>query len=88
MSNGAIRQGDKHSGGGSMIEASGFPVNGRPQCLLGDHANCPTHKGTFRLVSGGDASALHNGRAMVFEPARLACGCEVFSSCAGQFRKA
>ncbi|RJL26760.1 PAAR domain-containing protein [Pectobacterium polaris] len=82
---GAIRLGDAHSGGGKMIEASGFPVNGVPQCLLGDNAVCPTHKGTFPLVSGGDGSAVHNGRPMIFEPGKLACGCSVSSSCAGNY---
>lgn len=88
MSRGAIRLGDKHSGGGVMIEASGFPVNGKPQCLLGDKAVCPTHKGVFPLASGGDETAIHNGRPMVFEPAKLACGCQVSSSCSAQYRKA
>ncbi|KAF0864154.1 PAAR domain-containing protein [Pseudomonas sp. LD120] len=85
---GAIRLGDRHSGGGSMIEASGFPVNGIVQCLLGDKALCPTHLGTYVLVSGGDGSAIHNGRPMAFEPATLACGCSVVSSCTVQYAKA
>nr|WP_306296688.1 PAAR domain-containing protein [Pseudomonas taiwanensis] len=85
MMGGAIRLGDGHSGGGAMVEASGFPVDGRPQCLLGDHAQCPTHKGRFPLASGGDSSAIMNGRPLVFEPAQLACGCSVYSSCAGQY---
>ncbi|BAQ81808.1 PAAR domain-containing protein [Pseudomonas sp. St29] len=85
---GAIRLGDNHSGGGSMIEASGIPVNGIAQCLLGDKASCPTHLGSYALVSGGDGSAIHNGRPMVFEPATLACGCSVSSSCTGQYAKA
>ncbi|WP_423762280.1 PAAR domain-containing protein [Burkholderia sp. NLJ2] len=88
MSKGAIRLGDQHSGGGSMIEASGFPVNGRPQCLLGDKAVCQTHNGTFPLVSGGNESVVHNGRPMVFEPARLACGCLVTSTCTGKYARA
>lgn len=84
---GAIRLGDSHSGGGTMIEASGFPVDGRPQCLLGDHAQCPAHKGKFPLISGGDGAAVMNGRPLVFEPAQLACGCAVYSSCAGQYNR-
>ncbi|MFK1554697.1 PAAR domain-containing protein [Pseudomonas aeruginosa] len=87
MMGGAIRLGDSHSGGGTMIEASGFPVDGRPQCLLGDHAQCPAHKGKFPLISGGDGSAVMNGRPLVFEPAQLACGCAVYSSCAGQYNR-
>ncbi|WP_084702871.1 PAAR domain-containing protein [Pseudomonas japonica] len=82
---GAIRLGDNHSGGGSMVEASGVPVDGRPQCLLGDHAQCAAHGGRFPLVSGGDGSAVMNRRPLVFEPARLACGCVVSSSCAGRY---
>ena len=71
-----------------MIEASGFPVNGILQCLLGDKAFCPAHKGNFPLVSGGDGTAIHDGRPMVFEPAQLACGCSVTSSCTAQYAKA
>lgn len=58
---GAIRLGDSHSGGGTMIEASGFPVDGIPQCLLGDKAQCPKCKGTYPLVSGGDGTTIQNG---------------------------
>ncbi|WP_430795318.1 PAAR domain-containing protein [Achromobacter spanius] len=87
MSGGAIRLGDKHSGGGKMIEGNGIPVNNVPQCVLGDKALCPTHKGTFPLVSGGDGSAVVNGQPLVFEPARLACGCSVVSSCGGQYAR-
>ncbi|MHC9238690.1 PAAR domain-containing protein [Pseudomonas aeruginosa] len=82
MARGAIRLGDGHSGGGRMIEASGMLVNGRRQCLLGDKAECLLHAGIFPLVSGGEGSAQHDRRPMVFEPAHLACGCQVFSSCA------
>jgi len=70
-----------------MEEACGFPVDGIPQCLLGDKAYCPTHKGSFPLVSGGDESALFNGRPLVFESAQLACGCHVISSCAATYAK-
>ncbi|RBL66629.1 PAAR domain-containing protein [Pseudomonas sp. MWU13-2625] len=85
---GAIRLGDHHAGGGRMIEASGFPVNGIAQCLLGVKAICATHQGTYALVSGGDGTAIHNGRPMAFEPATLACGCSVMSSCTVQYAKA
>ncbi|WP_404824780.1 PAAR domain-containing protein [Burkholderia cepacia] len=88
MSHGAIRFGDRHTGGGTMLEASGFPVNGIRQCLLGDKAECPTHNGMFPLVSGGDHDVLCNGRPLIFEPAQLACGCRVLSSCDGQYGKA
>lgn len=61
-----------------MIEGSGFAVDGKAQCLEGDHAWCPTHKGRFPLVSGGDGFAMQDGRPLIFEPAQLACGCSVF----------
>jgi uncharacterized Zn-binding protein involved in type VI secretion len=73
--------GDSHSGGGVMVEASGFPVMGRKLCLIGDHAFCPTHNGSFPLVGGGSPSVIVMGRMAAFEPATLACGCTVISSC-------
>ncbi|VWC94303.1 PAAR domain-containing protein [Burkholderia aenigmatica] len=88
MPQGAIRLGDPHTGGGVMTEASGFPVNGKRQCLIGDKAICPTHKGIFPLVSGGDGTATLDGRPMVFEPAQLACGCCVTSTCTNQYSRA
>ncbi|WP_176081226.1 PAAR domain-containing protein [Paraburkholderia tropica] len=87
MENGAIRWGDKHSGGGAMVQASGLPVNDIRQCVLGDLAVCPTHEGTFPLVSGGEGSAVFNGKPLIFEPARLACGCSVFSSCTAGYSR-
>jgi len=78
---GDIRFGDSHAGGGSMIEASGIPVSGKNLCLMGDRGYCPTHNGTFPLVSGGNPAWTVNGRMAVFEPAKLACGCSVISSC-------
>lgn len=87
MSGGAIRLGDRHSGGGVMVEASGFPVNDIRQCVLGDMAICPKHDGKFPLVSGGDASAAIDGRPLVFEPAALECGCSICSSCADGYAR-
>ena len=84
---GAIRKGDPHSGGGRMGEGSGVLVNGRQQCVLGDRAPCALHGGTFALVSGGDGSALFNGISLVFEPAELACGCKVSSTCSEPYAK-
>lgn len=78
---GGIRLGDSHTGGGVMVEASGFPVGGKNQCRIGDQAFCPTHNGSFPLVSGGNADFMVMGRMAVFEPAKLACGCTVISSC-------
>ncbi|SAK76038.1 hypothetical protein AWB80_04418 [Caballeronia pedi] len=87
MSRGAIRLGDKHSGGGVMVDANGFPVNDIRQCVLGDMAICPKHDGKFPLVSGGDGSAVINGKPLAFEPALLACGCSVYSSCADSYAR-
>lgn len=84
---GAIRRGDLHSGGGQMTEARGVLVDGRQQCILGDRAPCPLHGGTFALVSGGDGGALFNGIALAFEPAKLACGCTLSSSCSIAYAK-
>ena len=71
---GAIRQGDSHTGGGVMLEASGFPIIDKNHCLMGDRAFCPTHGGSFPLVSGGAPDFMVMGRMAVYEPAKLACG--------------
>lgn len=84
---GAIRLGDSHTGGGQMIEASGVPIDGIAQCVLGDQADCATHGGKFALVSTGDSGALFNGTPLVFEPARLECGCQVSSTCVGRYAR-
>ncbi|MGC7841177.1 PAAR domain-containing protein [Pseudomonas wayambapalatensis] len=84
---GAIRMDDVHAGGGRMIEASGMLINGRAQCVLGDRAECPLHNGVFALVSGGEDSIKSNGRPLMFEPAKLDCGCQVRSSCSAGYAK-
>jgi|GEM_PF-1005141 len=79
---GGIRLGDAHTGGGTMVEANGFPVNGINLCVIGDKAYCPTHNGSFPLVSTGNPFGFTlNNRQVVYEPAKLACGCSVISSC-------
>ncbi|MBV4504781.1 PAAR domain-containing protein [Pseudomonas sp. BW13M1] len=78
---GAIRKGDRHSGGGRMIEGRGVLIDGVPQCVLGDRAACALHGGEFALVSSADNTVLFNDIPLVFEPAQLACGCSVLSSC-------
>lgn len=79
---GGIRLGDSHTGGGTMLEASGFPVDGINLCVIGDRGYCPTHNGSFPLVSTGNPFGFTlNGRPAVYEPAKLACGCSVISSC-------
>ncbi len=85
---GAIRLGDEHSGGGKMIEASGVVIDGVAQCVLGDRAQCPLHVGIYPLVSGASNSVLFAGKPLIFEPAELACGCQVFSTCAAGHAKA
>ncbi len=79
---GFIRLGDPVEGGGKMLQASGaegFSVGGLPIVLEGDLGWCETHQGEYPI---GDGDPLHsvNGRSMVFDRARLACGCCVLSS--------
>jgi hypothetical protein len=70
-----------------MLEASGLPVKGKRLCLIGDRGFCQTHNGAFALVGGGDPNYIFNGRMAVFEPATLACGCTVISSCRDFFAR-
>jgi hypothetical protein len=70
-----------------MLEASGFPIIDKNHCLMGDRAFCPTHGGSFPLVSGGAPDFMVMGRMAVYEPAKLACGCTVIFTCREVFAR-
>ncbi|MBU8977321.1 DUF2235 domain-containing protein [Lysobacter sp. MMG2] len=79
---GLIRLGDPVEGGGKMLQASGGPlliVDGVPVVLEGDLGWCDTHQGQYP-IGDGDPQRSVNGRGVVFDRARLACGCCVLSS--------
>ena len=59
---GVIRLGDPTSGGGKVISASGFMVDGKPVALIGDTCTCPCRgHGSSRIVEGS-TSDIFNGK--------------------------
>lgn len=79
---GFIRLGDAVEGGGKMLQASGGPlliVGGLPVVLEDDLGWCDMHQGEFP-IGDGDPMRRVNGRNLVFDRARLGCGCRVLSS--------
>jgi len=71
--------GDKTTHGGQVITATSTQeVNGKLVALVGDLVSCPAH-GTNAIVEGcSDWS--EEGRALVVDGCRSACGCQVISS--------
>ncbi|MEL1266388.1 PAAR domain-containing protein [Pseudoxanthomonas putridarboris] len=84
MKRGYIRLGDPTTGGGIVVSAGGYPVNGKPLALVSDEATCPKHKGSFK-IQDGDPERTHEGRSMAWQGSRLACGCQLISTCADYF---
>lgn len=75
-----IVQGDKHSGGGSVLTgSSGTDIDGRPIARVGDMAMCPKHKGIFPIVTG-DHTLIFDGQAAARHGDKLACGCSLIST--------
>ena len=86
LKGGAIRLGDKTSGGGYVTIASGtnFIIDGIPLALVGDKASCPTHGGVQTFVEGCQGNTT-DGKGWVIEGCRLSCGSIALSSCADTF---
>ncbi|MDZ3990761.1 PAAR domain-containing protein [Pseudomonas sp. Teo4] len=74
--------GDPTSSGGSVLScqlAGTHTVNGKTPAVLGDKASCPLHKGVFAFVEGHPSRRL-NGKPVVLQGHRLACGCHGVAS--------
>ena len=71
--------GDKHSGGGSVINGSPHTdIDGKPIARVGDKAVCPRHKGIFPIITG-DNTLIIDGEAVARHGDKLACGCSLIS---------
>lgn len=71
--------GDKHSGGGSVINGSPHTdIDGKPIARVGDKAVCPRHKGIFPIITG-DNTLIIDGQAVARHGDKLACGCSLIS---------
>lgn len=76
--------GDATSSGGKVVEcqlAGSHSVKGTPIAVLGDSATCPLHKGVFRFVEG-HPTRLMQGKQVVLEGHKLACGCHAIAGTA------
>ena len=71
--------GDKHSGGGSVInESPHTDIDGKPIARVGDKAICPRHKGIFPIITG-DNTLIIDGQPVARHGDKLACGCSLIS---------
>ncbi|MBK0053894.1 PAAR domain-containing protein [Stenotrophomonas sp. S39] len=76
--------GDATSSGGEVVDCQcdgTHRVNGHPIAVVGDHATCPLHGGTFPFVEG-DPARFMGGQPIVLEGHRLACGCHAIAAAA------
>ncbi|WP_447749008.1 PAAR domain-containing protein [Pseudomonas nicosulfuronedens] len=79
MPKGLVLLGDKTTHGGEVISASSTHwVKGKPAALVGDEVSCPAH-GANAIVEGG-VGWTEDGRAIVVDGCKSACGCQVISS--------
>lgn len=79
MSRGFVLLGDRTTHGGQVITAtSTHDVHDQLVALVGDLVSCPAH-GVNAIVEGCTDWS-ENGRALVVNGCRSACGCQVISS--------
>ncbi|KOY60252.1 PAAR domain-containing protein [Photorhabdus heterorhabditis] len=74
-----IRQGDKTSSGGTVLEGSDLiEFDDIPVARKGDKVSCPKHGET--TIAEGSPDYLDDGRAVALNGHRCACGCTLISS--------
>lgn len=81
MFQGFVLLGDKTSHGGEVISATSTTfVHGKPVALVGDHVRCPVPGHGVNEIIEGSPDWSEEGRALVVDGCRSACGCQVISS--------
>lgn len=81
MTKGYVLLGDKTTHGGEVISASSTSfVNGKPVALVGDEVSCPIPGHGVNPINEGGTGWTENGREMVVNGCRSACGAELISS--------
>lgn len=76
--------GDATSSGGEVVDCQcdgTHAVNGHPIAVVGDKATCPLHGGTFAFIEGHPVRRAQ-GKPIVLEGHRLACGCHAIAAAA------
>jgi uncharacterized Zn-binding protein involved in type VI secretion len=77
-----IRQGDKTSHGGTVIEGSPTDIcHGKPIAYIGHKTSCPKCKGTYPIVEGAPVTSLYS-KGVALAGMKTACGAVLV---AGQF---
>lgn len=81
MSRGFVLLGDRTTHGGQVISAtSTHEVHGKLVALVGDLVSCPIPGHGVNAIVEGCTDWSENGRALVVNGCRSACGCQVISS--------
>lgn len=78
---GVICFGDLTTGGGKVVRcqlASTHRIRGRPIAVMGDLATCRKHKGEFAFMESHPQRRLQ-GKPVVLQGHRLACGCHALA---------
>ncbi|MBU9834300.1 PAAR domain-containing protein [Rahnella sp. L72c] len=73
---GVIRLNDPLVNGGYVNQASGSQFMGIAVALKGDTVLCLAHKGTFPITECCETWTM-NGRGVVVDDCRAACGCAI-----------
>jgi len=78
---GVIREGDKNSGGGTVLSGSAAKrFNGIVVAREGDPVLCPVPGHGYTVIAEGHPGYRDNGVPVAFEGHRCACGCILLSS--------
>ncbi|QEW33873.1 PAAR domain-containing protein [Erwinia billingiae] len=81
MSKGFVLLGDSTTHGGQVISASStMIVNGKKVALMGDQISCPLIGHGINAIVEGSPEWASDGKAVVVDGCRCACGCQVISS--------
>ena len=69
-----IRQGDKTTRGGTVIEGSPSDIcHGKQIAYIGHKTSCPQCKGTYPIVEGAPVTTLY-GKGVALAGMKTACG--------------
>lgn len=75
-----IRQGDKTSHGGTVLEGSPSDIcMGKPIAYIGHKVQCPKCKGTFPIVEGAGTTTFY-GKGVALAGMRTSCGAVLVAS--------
>ncbi|MGV8916510.1 MAG: PAAR domain-containing protein [Pseudomonas sp.] len=81
MFKGFVLFGDKTTHGGEVISASStMIVNNKKVALIGDQVSCPIPGHGVNAIVEGSLEWISDGKPVVVDGCRCACGCQVISS--------